>query len=71
MDTTTPAPLPNERCARCGGPFRCGINDAGPCACATIHLSEAVLARLRQRYHGCLCLDCLKDELSAEAGAEG
>ena len=66
----SPSPSTNVACARCGGPFHCGVNDVAPCACTTLHLSVEVLARLRQRYHGCLCLDCLKDELSADAGTE-
>ena len=72
MDAHIPLP-PNERCARCGGPFRCGVNDAGPCACTTLHLSAVVLERLRLRYRGCLCLACLagvKDEFRADADAD-
>jgi Cysteine-rich CWC len=49
----------DERCARCGGAFHCGANDAVPCACTTIALDATVLAALRERYAGCLCLACL------------
>ena len=50
----------SERCPRCGGGFHCGINDAEPCACSTLQLGAAVLAELRSRYTGCLCLACLR-----------
>ncbi|MGY0196640.1 cysteine-rich CWC family protein [Leptothrix sp. BB-4] len=59
-------PLP-DRCPRCGGPFRCGIDDPGPCACTRITLDAATLAQLRARWTGCLCLDCLAD-LAASGG---
>lgn len=55
-----------DRCPRCGGTFHCGIDDTGPCACTTVTLSSAVLADLRQRYTGCLCVRCLA-ELSTPA----
>jgi hypothetical protein len=47
-------------CPRCGQPFRCGIADAAPCACTTVKLDAALLAALRQRFSGCLCLPCLQ-----------
>lgn len=52
------APL-ESRCPRCGGAFHCGANDPGPCACTTLKLDAATLARLSAEYHGCLCLRCL------------
>lgn len=55
-----------DRCPRCGGTFHCGINDTGPCACTTVTLSPGLLADLRQRYTGCLCVRCL-NELSSSA----
>lgn len=60
-------PLPRETCARCGGPFHCGANDAQACACTTLKLADATLARLRQAYTGCLCLACLRAEAAADA----
>jgi hypothetical protein len=48
-------------CARCGGAFHCGANDPAPCACTGLRLNADLLATLRQRYTGCLCLDCLHD----------
>ncbi|WP_088279114.1 cysteine-rich CWC family protein [Ideonella sp. A 288] len=48
-----------DRCPRCGGAFRCGMDKPGPCACTTVQLAPALLAELRQRYTGCLCLPCL------------
>jgi hypothetical protein len=50
----------DDRCARCGQAFHCGMNDAGPCACTGVTLDVATLADLRQRYSGCLCLRCLQ-----------
>ncbi|RZS53417.1 cysteine-rich CWC family protein [Sphaerotilus mobilis] len=64
---TDPAALP-DRCPRCGGPFRCGMNDPGPCACTRVSLDAATLASLRSQYTGCLCLDCLA-ALSGTAAA--
>ncbi|WP_280152893.1 cysteine-rich CWC family protein [Piscinibacter sp. XHJ-5] len=58
-----------DTCARCGAPFRCGMNDAAPCACTGVRLDERVLARLRERYVGCLCLACLCDVQKEKAGA--
>ena len=55
-------PMPGhfeDRCPRCGGPFHCGIADAGPCACTGISLDASLQQRLRERYTGCLCLRCL------------
>jgi Cysteine-rich CWC len=66
----TPALPPNERCARCGGPFRCGVNDDTPCACTTVTLSPELLARLRLQFTGCLCVPCLR-VLAAGAEAAG
>jgi len=50
----------DDRCARCGGAFHCGMADPGPCACTGVTLDAATLADLRQRYSGCLCLHCLQ-----------
>ena len=51
---------PLDRCARCGGDFRCGMGGPGPCACTTVTLTPAQLAALQRQYTGCLCLDCLR-----------
>ncbi|MEQ1683381.1 MAG: cysteine-rich CWC family protein [Burkholderiaceae bacterium] len=50
----------NSVCPRCGGAFHCGVNDSGACACGTVKLDEATLRGLRERFIGCLCLDCLR-----------
>jgi hypothetical protein len=60
MSDPTP-PDRGDRCPRCGGSFHCGMNDAAPCACMGITLGAATLARLRERYSGCLCLRCLRE----------
>ena len=58
-----------SRCPRCGGAFRCGMHsDAGPCACTSLRLDVALLAQLRERYDGCLCMTCLA-QLQAAAPA--
>ena len=69
-------PAPHEAlCPRCGGPFHCGIADAGPCACTGLSLDAALQQRLRERYTGCLCLRCLaalaQGESLEPAGAPG
>ena len=58
----------NDACPRCGQPFRCGVDDAGPCPCTTITLDAAALAELNRTYHGCLCLRCLAALAPAPAG---
>lgn len=57
--TETPSSDGTARCPRCGGAFHCGLRDPAPCACTTVTLDAATLARLRAAYHGCLCLACL------------
>ena len=37
----------DNTCARCGGAFHCGIEDAAPCACRSIKLDAALLAAIR------------------------
>ena len=59
-------PVAGSRCERCGGAFHCGADDPTPCACTTVALDAATLARLRASYEGCLCLRCLT-ELAAGA----
>ena len=66
----TPPPRP-DRCPRCAAAFRCGMNDAAPCACSAVALDAPTLARLRQSYAGCLCLDCLRALARATAAAAG
>ncbi|MDP1693310.1 MAG: cysteine-rich CWC family protein [Burkholderiaceae bacterium] len=54
-------PEADNRCPRCDAPFHCGVDDAEPCACTRLNLDAALLADLRQRYTGCLCLACLRE----------
>lgn len=61
-----PSSTDNSRCPRCGGGFHCGAAEAR-CDCAELQLSTALRAELAQRYHGCLCLRCLR-ELAQGAG---
>ncbi|WP_374657965.1 cysteine-rich CWC family protein [Inhella sp.] len=64
-----PSTLEPDRCPRCGGGFHCGAAE-GRCDCFELQLSEALRARLAQRYPGrCLCLACLR-ELQCGASLE-
>jgi hypothetical protein len=50
-------------CARCGAPFRCGIDDAAGCWCARLPpLPAAALAADGD----CLCERCLRAALAGE-----
>jgi ribosomal protein L34E len=55
-------PAESSRCARCGAPFRCGIDDIGGCWCARLPPlpREAYAADA-----GCLCEACLRRALGA------
>ncbi len=55
---TTPTAI--DRCPSCGAAFHCGIDDTAPCPCTALTLDAATLADLRQRFNGCLCVDCLR-----------
>ncbi|HMC15603.1 MAG TPA: cysteine-rich CWC family protein [Albitalea sp.] len=57
--------MSDERCARCGAPFHCGVADAMPCWCVAVALDDVVRAGLAGRYVGCLCAACLA---AAQAG---
>jgi len=50
----------DDTCPHCGASFHCGFDDAEPCSCTMLQLDAAALAKLRQRYKGCLCLACLR-----------
>jgi ribosomal protein L34E len=51
------------RCARCGAPFHCGIDDPDGCWCAKLPpLPRADYASTA----GCLCERCLRRALSAQ-----
>jgi hypothetical protein len=66
------APPPRlDRCPRCGSAFRCGAAGPDPCACTTVTLGATLQAQLRERYRGCLCLDCLRALARAAAAAAG
>ncbi len=53
-------PTLSDRCPRCGGAFHCGTNDAQPCACCNLELTDAHRAALRAAYSDCLCVSCLQ-----------
>jgi len=54
-----PMPL-DDRCPRCGAAFHCGIDDGASCACTGVRLDAALQQRLRERFSGCLCMNCLR-----------
>lgn len=54
------------RCARCGAPFRCGV-DTGRCWCADLPPLPVLPAWRVADAPGCLCPDCLKALLAADA----
>lgn len=56
---TAPTPGLPDTCPRCGGAFLCGASGPGPCACAGLTLTPAMLADLKARYTHCLCVACL------------
>jgi ribosomal protein L34E len=57
-----------SRCARCGAPFHCGIDDAGGCWCARLPpLSREDYAAAA----GCLCEQCLRAAVVAAAAPGG
>jgi hypothetical protein len=64
-----PAPPATDTCPRCGGGFHCGAQDTAPCPCSSLVLSPTLQAALRQRYSGCLCLDCLQALAAQETHA--
>jgi hypothetical protein len=51
--------MAEDRCPRCGGVFRCGMKDPGPCPCTAVALTPEDRAELARRYQGCLCVNCL------------
>ncbi|MEF7614332.1 cysteine-rich CWC family protein [Aquincola sp. MAHUQ-54] len=65
MPPDTP-PAAESTCPRCGGPFHCGVNDPGPCACAGVTLGPGDFAALRAQYDRCLCVGCLRALSTAE-----
>ncbi len=50
----------SSTCPHCGATFDCGANEAEPCWCNSLTLSEPTLQALRARYTSCLCLHCLR-----------
>jgi len=51
----------NAACSRCGRRFHCGAADSEPCWCVSLTLDRDLLARLNERYRGCLCGPCLNE----------
>jgi hypothetical protein len=70
MPVDATARVDNAACARCGGEFHCGAADPMPCACSTLVLSATLQAALRERWRGCLCVNCLRDLTARDAARE-
>jgi hypothetical protein len=60
----------NATCPRCGAGFHCGVKEPMPCACGRFTLQPATVQALRERYTGCVCMDCLA-QLQADPAAIG
>jgi hypothetical protein len=56
-------------CEACGAEFTCGAGATAGCWCSEVKLSEALRARLRERYERCLCRACLESFAELEKGA--
>ncbi|MGQ0814472.1 MAG: cysteine-rich CWC family protein [Gemmatimonadota bacterium] len=54
------------RCPLCGGPNHCALatggTDVGSCWCASMHIPQEVLARLKPEQRGvsCVCRQCAR-----------
>lgn len=48
-------------CTRCSKDFVCRVGDVPNCHCSSITLTIEERAFIEDRYHDCLCIDCLKD----------
>ncbi|MEP7281441.1 MAG: cysteine-rich CWC family protein [Rubrivivax sp.] len=70
MRINVAGPLANAACARCGGAFHCGAADPDPCACSALLLSATLQVALRERWRGCLCLDCLRALAAQDTAGE-
>ncbi|MCQ9372996.1 cysteine-rich CWC family protein [Methyloversatilis sp. XJ19-13] len=64
-----PVAVDPDRCPRCAGRFTCGAAGPAPCDCFTLTLDPGLLAELRERYVGCLCLACLREITNARTDA--
>jgi len=55
----------NDQCQKCGGRFHCGLNDSGPCWCA----SDFPRIISGEAGGSCLCQRCLASLVSERKGA--
>ncbi|MBL8475317.1 MAG: cysteine-rich CWC family protein [Methyloversatilis sp.] len=67
---STPVAVDPDRCPRCAGRFTCGAAGPAPCDCFTLTIDPGVLADLRERYFGCLCLACLRELSDAPSAGQ-
>lgn len=49
-----------KTCPRCQQPFECKLGDISHCQCSGIQLSHEERSFIEQRYHDCLCRNCLE-----------
>jgi hypothetical protein len=48
-----------KTCPRCGTPFECKVGTIAQCHCSAIPLNPEERAFIEERYHDCLCRNCL------------
>jgi len=48
-----------KTCSRCNNAFECKAGDIAHCQCNSIQLSIEERAFIEERYHDCLCANCL------------
>ena len=48
-----------ETCEACGETFVCGASLTG-CWCSEVKISDAARAKLKEKYKGCVCRNCLE-----------
>ncbi|MEP7373441.1 MAG: cysteine-rich CWC family protein [Chitinophagaceae bacterium] len=53
-------PHETKDCPRCNKPFQCKVGNITQCHCFGIQLKSELKIVIEQRYHDCLCADCLK-----------
>jgi hypothetical protein len=49
-----------KKCVKCEKTFECLMDDIANCHCSNARLSITELDELANKYHDCLCKDCLE-----------
>jgi hypothetical protein len=55
-------------CPECGKKFRCSYPD--PCWCSELYVPAETIDKLKKKYGGCLCPECLTS-VSGVSGPQG